>query len=174
MLEFDLALLSKLSLTESVFYRYCDDIFVICDSEKEDEVYEYVNDEIRKLGLNLQEKKTEIRQFVFDAAGKLRADKPVHYLGFSFDGQREHIRSSSITRYYKKLRKRIWVSKKAMERCNDLRAGRGSLRENFSFELFIGATATLGAETLFHMGFGRQISWAPIQLGNSCVRTGKS
>lgn len=153
MLEFDLALLCKLSLTESVFYRYCDDILVICDSEKEDEIYEYVNDEIRKLGLHLQEKKTEIRQFSFDAAGKLRSEKPLHYLGFSFDGQREHIRSSSITRYYKKLRKRIWVSKKAMDRCNELRAGRGEPPRELFLRTIYRGYSYIGRRNFISYGF---------------------
>lgn len=153
MLEFDVALLSKLSSTESVFYRYCDDILIICDSKNEDDIYEYVNDEIRKLGLNLQEKKTEIRQFTFDTAGKLHSDKPVHYLGFSFDGQREHIRSSSIARYYKKLRKRIWVSKKAMERCNELRAGRGELPRELFLRTIYKGYSYLGRRNFISYGF---------------------
>ncbi|WP_258379788.1 antiviral reverse transcriptase Drt2 [Pseudomonas protegens] len=153
MLEFDLALLSKLSLTESIFYRYCDDILVICGSEKENEIYEFVSNELRRLELNLQEKKTEVRQFVFDAAGKLRSDKPVHYLGFSFDGQREHIRSSSITRYYKKLRKRIWVSKKAMDRCNELRAGRGELPRELFLRTIYRGYSYLGRRNFISYGF---------------------
>ncbi len=153
MYEFDLALLSKLSLIESVFYRYCDDILIICDSRHEDDIYNFVVSEIRKLGLNLQEKKTEIRQFNFDASGKLRSDKPVHYLGFSFDGQREHIRSASMSRYYKKLRKRIWVSKKAMDRCNELRAGRGELpREMFLRAIYKGYSY-LGRRNFISYGF---------------------
>lgn len=153
MLEFDLALLSKLSLTESVFFRYCDDILVICNLEQEDDIYDFVNNEIRKLGLNLQEKKTEIRQFTFDAFGKLRADKPVHYLGFSFDGQREHIRSSSMSRYYKKLRKRIWVSKKAMDRCNGLRAGRGELPRELFLRTIYRGYSYLGRRNFISYGY---------------------
>lgn len=153
MLEFDLALLSKLSSTESVFYRYCDDILIICDLEKENEIYEFVIKEIGKLALNLQEKKTEIRQFKFDAAGKLRSDKPVHYLGFSFDGQREHVRSSSITRYYKKLRKRIRISKKAMDRCNELRAGRGELPRELFLRTIYRGYSYLGRRNFISYGF---------------------
>lgn len=153
MLEFDLALLSKLSLTESIFFRYCDDILVICNLEQEDDIYEFVNNEIRKLGLNLQEKKTEIRQFTFDAAGKLCTDKPVHYLGFSFDGQREHIRSSSITRYYKKLRKRIWVSKKAMHRCNELRARRGEPPRDIFLRTIYRGYSYLGRRNFISYGY---------------------
>lgn len=153
MLEFDLSLLSKLFVDEAVFYRYCDDILIICDLEKEDEIFDFVDAKIRGMGLSLQHKKTEVRQFRFDAAGKLRSDKPVHYLGFSFDGQREHIRSSSITRYYKKLRKRIWVSKKAMDRCNELRAGRGELPRELFLRTIYRGYSYLGRRNFISYGF---------------------
>jgi len=153
MLEFDLDLLSKLSLIEAVFYRYCDDILIICNLEDEDEVFEFVDSRIRGMGLSLQHKKTEIRHFTFDASGKLRSDRPVHYLGFSFDGQREHIRSSSIARYYKKLRKRVWVSKKAMDRCNELRAGRGELPRELFLRTIYRGYSYLGRRNFISYGF---------------------
>jgi hypothetical protein len=153
MLEFDLALLDFLSLIESVFYRYCDDLLIICDLEHEDAVHDFVDVQVRKLKLDLQHKKTEVRHFTYDSSRKLRADQPVHYLGFSFDGQREHIRSSSITRYYKKMRKKVWVSKKAMDRCNGLRAGRGEVpRELFLRAIYRGYSC-LGRRNFITYGF---------------------
>lgn len=153
MLEFDLKLLSKLSLTESVFFRYCDDLLIICDLEHEDDIHEFVKKEIATLKLNLQHKKTEIRHFNFDKNGQLKSDKAVHYLGFSFDGQREHIRSSSMTRYYKKLGKRIRVSKKAMDRCNELRAGRGELPKELFLRTIYRGYSYLGRRNFISYGF---------------------
>jgi len=153
MLEFDLALLNSLSLTESVFFRYCDDLLIICDLEHEDAVHDFVDVQVKRLKLDLQHAKTEVRHFTYDPSGKLRADKPVHYLGFSFDGQREHIRSSSITRYYKKMRKKIWVTKKAMDRCNGLRAGRGEApRELFLRSIYRGYSC-VGRRNFITYGF---------------------
>ena len=153
MLEFDLALLGFLSLTESVFFRYCDDLLIVCDLKHEDAIRDFVEEQVKLLKLDLHPDKTEARHFSFDLSGKLRADKPVHYLGFSFDGQREHIRSSSITRYYKKMHKKVWVTKKAMDRCNGLRAGRGEApRELFLRAIYRGYSC-LGRRNFITYGF---------------------
>lgn len=153
MLEFDLALLDFLLPTESVFYRYCDDLLIICDLEQELEVHDFVDRQIRALQLSLQHKKTEVCRFTYDASGKSRADKPIHYLGFSFDGQNEHIRSSSITRYYKKMRKKIWVTKKAMDRCNELRAKRGEAPKDLFLRSIYKGYSCVGRRNFITYGF---------------------
>ena len=153
MLNFDLALLNFLLPSESVFYRYCDDLLIICNLDQEIETHDFVDTQIRNLQLSLQHKKTEISRFTFDASGKLRADKPIHYLGFSFDGQNEHIRSSSITRYYKKMRKKIWVTKKAMDRCNDLRAKRGEPHKDLFLRSIYRGYSCLGRRNFITYGF---------------------
>jgi hypothetical protein len=153
MLEFDLALLEFLLPTESVFYRYCDDILIICDLEQELEVHDFVDRQIRALQLSLQHKKTEVCRFTYDTSGKSRADRPIHYLGFSFDGQNEHIRSSSITRYYKKMRKKIWVTKKAMDRCNELRAKRGEAPKDLFLRSIYRGYSCVGRRNFITYGF---------------------
>ncbi|MGH2420775.1 antiviral reverse transcriptase Drt2 [Pseudomonas canadensis] len=153
MMEFDLALLDFLLYTESVFYRYCDDLLIICNLEQELAVHDFLEMKIRGLHLSLQHKKTEISHFTYDASGKLRADKPIHYLGFSFDGQNEHIRSSSITRYYKKMRKRIWLTKKAMDRCNGLRAKRGETPKDLFLRAIYKGYSCLGRRNFITYGF---------------------
>lgn len=153
MLEFDRALLNFLLPTESVFFRYCDDLLVICNLDQELEVHDFVDQQIRALQLSLQHTKTETSRFTHDACGRLRADKPVHYLGFSFDGQNEHIRSSSITRYYKKMRKKIWVTKKAMDRCNDLRAKRGEEPKDLFLRSIYRGYSCLGRRNFITYGF---------------------
>ncbi|WP_405649044.1 antiviral reverse transcriptase Drt2 [Pseudomonas sp. Ld6] len=153
MLEFDRALLNFLLPTESVFFRYCDDLLVICNLDQELEVHDFVDQQIRGLQLSLQHTKTETSRFTRDSSGRLRADKPVHYLGFSFDGQNEHIRSSSITRYYKKMRKKIWVTKKAMDRCNDLRAKRGEEPKDLFLRSIYRGYSCLGRRNFITYGF---------------------
>lgn len=128
MLSFDKEMVLFLSKFEAPYYRYCDDMIIIADLNHEEKIQKFVEQKINEVKLNLQPKKTEIRHFTIDSkTNTLHADKPLQYLGFSFDGSREHIRSSSISRYYKKLRKRIWTSRKAMERNNALRASRSEL-----------------------------------------------
>ena len=153
MLQFDEALNSFLAPRDAVFYRYCDDIFIVCDAIDESDVHAFVVSKIKDLKLTLQHKKTEIRHFHTNSAGKLVSDKPVHYLGFSFDGQRVHIRSSSMTRYYKKMRKRVWVSKKAMERCNRLRAERGEVPKEIFLSTIYKGYSYLGRRNFISYGY---------------------
>ncbi|PBP46246.1 hypothetical protein CCL13_12320 [Pseudomonas syringae] len=135
MLGFDKAMLYHLSTTESVYYRYCDDIMIICPLAAEEYIEECVYQEIKKIMLNIQHKKTDIRQFTRDSSGKLGSDRPIQYLGFMFDGERIFIRSASLTRYYKKMKIRVGLAKKAKDRVNALRRVRGEADK----ELFLKA-----------------------------------
>lgn len=153
MLDFDIQLLRFLSLTESKFFRYCDDLLIVCESRHEQKIHDFVSNKIRSLGLRLQEKKTEIRKFGFDSHGLLRADKPVQYLGFTFDGQNILIRSSSFSRYYKKARKRIWVSKKARDRCNTVRVEKGLHPKKLFLKRIYQGYSHLGRRNFISYGF---------------------
>jgi RNA-directed DNA polymerase len=125
MLNFDRAMLLYLSKTESAYYRYCDDIMVICPINAKDEIQEYVEAEIIKMLLDVQHKKTDIQKFTRDASGKLRTERPIQYLGFMFDGDRVFIRPASLTRYYKKMKSRVGLAKKTKDRINGFRRERG-------------------------------------------------
>ncbi|MGX1018407.1 RNA-directed DNA polymerase [Pseudomonas sp. Y3 TE3536] len=153
MLEFDCAMLSYLSSTESVYYRYCDDIMVICPVEKEIETREFVELEIKKLHLDLQHKKTDVRQFTRNFKGELSADRPIQYLGFMFDGVRTFIRPASLTRYYSKMKVKVRLAKKSRDRINILRRARGAIdRELFLKAIYNGYTH-LGRRNFITYGY---------------------
>lgn len=124
MLSFDRAVVEKLSPFEAPYYRYCDDILIICKSEHAQEIRDFVEDTIELIKLETQPKKTEIRTFTRHG-NRLRADRPLQYLGFLFDGHNTYLRSSSISRYYKKARKGVWAAHNAMLRINDIRRTKG-------------------------------------------------
>ena len=109
------------------YRRYCDDILIICDSPKADSIFENVCIEIEKYHLKIQKRKTEIIEFTENNMGEIRGFdrrklenrqistivheekyyKKLQYLGFEFDGQRIYIRSSSLSRYFRKMKGRI-------------------------------------------------------------------
>lgn len=124
MLDFDRAVVDELSKIEAPYYRYCDDILIICKPEKANDVRILIEDTIEFFKLKIQSKKTEVRTFVFDGK-RLRANKPLQYLGFLFDGNNTYIRSSSISRYYKKARKGVWAAHNSMTRTNEIRQQKG-------------------------------------------------
>lgn len=124
MLSFDRAIIERLSTLEAPYYRYCDDILIICKSKYAQEIRDFVQDTIELIRLEIQPRKTEIRTFTHDGV-RLRADKPLQYLGFLFDGKNAYLRSASLSRYYKKAAKGVFVAHQSMLRVNDIRRGKG-------------------------------------------------
>ncbi len=123
MLSFDREMLFFLAGLEATYFRYCDDILIICNLGDGNAIYDFVDVALKKLKLELQHKKTEVREFR-RVAGVLHSDKPLQYLGFIFDGVREYIRSASFTRYHQKLKKKVRLARQSMVRINKLRAAR--------------------------------------------------
>ena len=123
MLEFDRRLSTAISNVQGIYLRYCDDILIVCPQNMGDDLYALALDEIKKIRLQIQEKKTERRTFSL-ATGVLQADKPLQYLGFLFDGQRVLLRSASLARFSERMRKGTALAKATMESRNALRSSR--------------------------------------------------
>ncbi|MBX8474407.1 hypothetical protein K5D38_06420 [Pseudomonas cichorii] len=153
MLDFDKAMLHILSETESVYYRYCDDIMFICPIEVQDDIQDRVEMEIRKMLLDVQHKKTDIQQFTRDVSGRLVTDKPIQYLGFMFDGERAFIRPASLTRYYRKMKVRVKLAKKAKDRINKLRRLRGEKDKNLFLRAIYKGYTHLGRRNFITYGY---------------------
>lgn len=122
--------LCKYGLKEGFEYRrYCDDIMIICPSEKANGIMEVLTREITdKYKLTIQSKKTEVIDFALNEKGIIRAYKRefdatsqtfiltestqanyknLQYLGFEFNGQNIYIRPGSLSRYFRKMKGRI-------------------------------------------------------------------
>ncbi|MEW5547442.1 antiviral reverse transcriptase Drt2 [Pseudomonas soli] len=153
MLEFDRAMIAFLSATESVYFRYCDDIMIICPIGFESKAQDFVENEIKNIHLDIQHKKTDIRQFIRNHRGDISADKAIQYVGFMFDGKRTFIRPASLTRYYRKMRIKIVLAKKSRDRINGLRRKRGEVdRELFLKSIYNGYTH-LGRRNFITYGY---------------------
>ncbi|WP_159638199.1 reverse transcriptase/maturase family protein [Sphingobacterium composti Ten et al. 2007 non Yoo et al. 2007] len=130
LLDFDKDLYEK-SIKEGFFYRrYCDDILIVCDSHiaerLQNEIIQKISDEYH---LEIQNRKVEFTEFRPNSNGEIRAFnkkrqiksgvtitnsaneklfyKSLQYLGFEFNGQNIFIRSSSLSRYFRKMKSRI-------------------------------------------------------------------
>ncbi len=102
-----------------LYRRYSDDILIVCPSENAKDVEERIKNIIDKeLNLSIQENKTTIANLkrdnpesnwnieVFDSQN-IRIQKTISYLGFDFDGANIRIRNSSLSKYYRSLKKAI-------------------------------------------------------------------
>ncbi|WP_348827107.1 antiviral reverse transcriptase Drt2 [Halomonas sp. RT37] len=117
MIDFDILMNEVVSEQGGKYFRYCDDMLFITPTAYRDDVAGFVQSEIIKLGLSIQTKKTERRTFSITPTG-LQSDKPLQYLGFTFDGERILIRSSSLSRYSRKMKGGVKLAKKTMEKKN--------------------------------------------------------
>ncbi len=124
MIEFDQLMCSKMTLIGGDYYRYCDDMLFIVPTEKRDEVAGEVQKEIQKLKISINPEKTELRTFTV-AAGTQSADKPLQYLGFTFDGQRVLIRSAALARYSERMKRGVKMAKATMRKRNSIKSSRG-------------------------------------------------
>jgi hypothetical protein len=130
LIDFDKYFIEKARDEGFMYRRYCDDIIIVCDSNKANELQKLT---IKKIlddyYLEIQDKKVELTEFRPNSKGKIRAFnkkklinigidetditnenffyKSLQYLGFEFNGQDIFIRSSSLSRYFRKMKARI-------------------------------------------------------------------
>lgn len=124
MLEFDRRMDAYFRSVRGAYYRYCDDILAIVPPGRGDEVHDLILSEIKSLGLEIQDRKTE-RRYFSQVAGKLRSDKPLQYLGFLFDGQRVLLRSAALARFSERMGRALRLARRTMTKKNQLRVRRG-------------------------------------------------
>ena len=107
LLQFDNDMTQRVGELGGTYRRYSDDIaFVLPRSTNVDDFVEMVAGSLLEIGLEVSSGKTEVSRFDV-SAGKLAADRPFQYLGFTFDGSRTLIRQSSLSNYYGKMNRGI-------------------------------------------------------------------
>lgn len=107
MLDYDKKIVELMKSIEGIYRRYSDDILVICDTEDEETVHDTIVKSIDDFHLEIQETKTQTSRFI---NGRLcKGEKPVAYLGFEFDGKNIRLKSSSIAKYYRNLKRLIKI-----------------------------------------------------------------
>lgn len=136
MLEFDTIMKHYVESVSGEYYRYCDDMLFIVPTEFKDKVAGIAAKNILDFKVRLNTDKTEIRTFV-KKVDRLRADKPLQYLGFLFDGEDIFLRSTSLARYSERMKRGVRLAKATMRKRNRLRVKRGdSPKPLFKQKLF--------------------------------------
>ena len=92
------------------YRRYSDDILVIIPINCQIDFAQIITDELKKYLLESSDEKTVISEFRYDSNGILNADKPVQYLGFTFDGIRRLIRSTTLARYHRRMKAGVYFA----------------------------------------------------------------
>ena len=106
MADLDLAMHDWITSLSGRYWRYCDDILVVIPDEDGPDVLQKLDSQLELLCLKRSKPKTS--EFI---GSDLTSREQLQYLGFLFNGSEVVVRSSSIHRYRRKLRKGIRMAK---------------------------------------------------------------
>jgi hypothetical protein len=104
MLQFDHDIHEFMKSVGGSYRRYSDDILLICSESSIAAVEQRLEHAITELGPAITISKEKTEKSKFEKAGDdLSCDKPLTYLGFTFDGQRVMLRDRTLSRYYRRM-----------------------------------------------------------------------
>ncbi len=118
MVPVDMRLAELAKARGGLYFRYSDDILIVCPPSAKTELEAELRTQMDSAGLLLHDGpgKSTIATFELNAEGNLCTDRPLQYLGFSFDGQHVRVRSQTVARYMRRMRKAVRREKYLAER----------------------------------------------------------
>jgi len=125
MIDFDFLMCKTMNSLGGDYFRYCDDMLFIVPTEERNKIAGFVKQNVQNIHIDINTDKTEIRTFSVDSFGNQTSDKPLQYLGFTFDGQRTLLRSASLARYSDRMKRGVRFAKATMRKRNKCKAIRG-------------------------------------------------
>ena len=122
MIEFDKKIFEYTRSIDASYRRYSDDILIVCPTDERDNVINFIKSTISVLGtsLSISDEKTEISDFSV-SNGVQTANKPIGYLGFTFNGKNAQLRHGTISRYYRRM---TYSARSAVNTANKNKASR--------------------------------------------------
>lgn len=135
MIDFDKQMHALAKECGGSYRRYCDDMLFIVKRGFEERVKSQADCELKKLGITINPKKTEVRQF-WRYGGVQKTNAPLQYLGFTFDGQRILLRSAALAKFSGRMNKAIRLVSRTLENQldegEDVRLRKKKLYERYS------------------------------------------
>lgn len=125
MMQFDIAMKQYVDEINGTYMRYCDDILLIVPTPEAENSVRVSRKSIGDLRLDLNSKKTVTRKFERHS-GTLICDKPLQYLGFTFDGKHVLIRSAAFARFSNRMRRGVRLAKATHARWSGIRTNHGA------------------------------------------------
>ena len=115
MLDFDNVIFNKIENIGGFYQRYCDDLIIVVEQQFEDDIIKTLSDTIKNVDLPIAPEKTNLyhfenQNFAFKGFAidvltkKFLSNKPLEYLGFSFDGERVLIKSSGFSKFHRTMK----------------------------------------------------------------------
>lgn len=124
LLDFDTNLNALVTSLGGNYFRYCDDILIIIPKVAAEDIKSKVVEQLDKLKLEANPKKTETSQFLVQR-DLLTCDRALQYLGFMFDGQRVFLRSAALAKFSGRMTQGVKLAKATARSRNRHRASLG-------------------------------------------------
>ena len=102
------------------YRRYSDDILWICPAQARQEVLDQVTERLKAVGLAENSQKREESEFSW-VGGALIAERPLQYLGLVYDGRRTLIRSQTLARYSRRMKRGVYCASRAADENSERR-----------------------------------------------------
>lgn len=92
-----------------MYLRYSDDILLVCKPEHQQEMSDALGESMKQAKLELHDGpgKRSVCNVTIRPDGTLLCHPPLQYLGFSFDGRRVRIRSQTVAKFLRRMRKSV-------------------------------------------------------------------
>jgi len=171
LLNFDVQLSAAARKRQALYYRYSDDILVVCECKDADYFNSLVEDALAKLNLKTNNKTK--RHYFSTAYGRLVADTPLQYLGFMFDGTNVSIRSSSLIRFQAKISRRISQAIKSRDKHNKVRANTGQKPRELFKQSLLSSSTHLGKRNFIRYGLRASSIFASPVIRRQIARLGR-
>ena len=136
MFDFDRQVAEYVRTQGGCYLRYCDDMLIIVQKTAYRKIKSYVCKLINELKLDINLQKTEVSKFT-RRRGRQTCDRPLQYLGFTFNGFQVLIRSAALARYSQRMKSGVRLAKATAKRRNEIRKScRRPERELFKRKLY--------------------------------------
>ncbi|MBS7821459.1 group II intron reverse transcriptase domain-containing protein [Wohlfahrtiimonas chitiniclastica] len=111
MLDFDVQMHKLMTEYNGSYRRYCDDmLFIYPPTQDIIDVEKFVSQEIASYSLSINNDKTEKRFFQNGIS-----DKPLQYLGFTYDGTKILLRSAALAKFSSRMNKSLRLVKRTID-----------------------------------------------------------
>jgi RNA-directed DNA polymerase len=109
MLPVDRRMAGLASERGGLYLRYSDDILLVCKPEYQREMSDALEEAMQQAKLELHGGlgKRSVCNVKANPDGSIRSHPPLQYLGFSFDGQTVRIRSQTVAKFLRRMRKAV-------------------------------------------------------------------
>jgi RNA-directed DNA polymerase len=124
MLEVDTEISALTRRLGGHYLRYCDDILCIVPLAAEREVAISLAAALQSLALTVHPEKSVIHHFQA-SGGDIRSDRPLQFLGLTFDGQQTLIRSSTLIRFRHRAARGVRLARLTKRKFDRLRQEQG-------------------------------------------------